>query len=168
MPQGLQVSTTPPGPCGLSSIGILLAYFGPIFPGSTSGKEPACSRDWGSVPGSERSPGGGHGNPLQYACLENSMDREAWQGLQKVRHNWSDLARSTHGKDHCISSYKNGWWGSKPLKVSLIQCTQLGSCWPQDKCTGVICTRTFCPTVVQPLILQRRQPRSQDARPLTP
>ena len=35
-------------------------------------------RDAGSVPQSERSPGGGHGNPLQYSLLENSMDRGAW------------------------------------------------------------------------------------------
>ena len=35
-------------------------------------------RDSGSIPGSGRSPGGGHGNPLQYSCLENSMDRGAW------------------------------------------------------------------------------------------
>ena len=34
-------------------------------------------RDAGSTPGSGRSPGGGHGNPLQYSCLENPMDREA-------------------------------------------------------------------------------------------
>ena len=34
--------------------------------------------DLGSIPGSGRSPGGGHGNPLQYFCLENSMDRGAW------------------------------------------------------------------------------------------
>jgi len=32
-----------------------------------------------SIPGSERSPGGGHGNPLQYSCLENPMDRRAWR-----------------------------------------------------------------------------------------
>ena len=37
------------------------------------------SGDLGSIPGSGRSPGGGHGNPLQYSCLENSMDREAWR-----------------------------------------------------------------------------------------
>ena len=37
-------------------------------------------REVGSVPGLERSPGGGHGNPLQYACLGNPMDKEAWQG----------------------------------------------------------------------------------------
>ena len=35
--------------------------------------------DEGSIPGSGRSPGGGHGNPLQYSCLENSMDRGAWK-----------------------------------------------------------------------------------------
>ena len=32
-----------------------------------------------SIPGSGRSPGGGHGNPLQYSCLENPMDRGAWR-----------------------------------------------------------------------------------------
>ena len=36
-------------------------------------------RDVGSISGSERSPGGGHGDPLQYSCLENPMDRGAWQ-----------------------------------------------------------------------------------------
>ena len=35
-------------------------------------------RDMGSVPGLGRCPGGGHGNPLQYSCLENPMDRGAW------------------------------------------------------------------------------------------
>ena len=47
-----------------------------------SGKESACSardaRDRGSIPGSGRSPGVGNGNPLQYSCLENLMDRGAW------------------------------------------------------------------------------------------
>ena len=36
-------------------------------------------RDVGSIPGSERRPGEGNGNPLQYSCLENPMDRGAWQ-----------------------------------------------------------------------------------------
>ena len=35
-------------------------------------------RDVSSIPGSGRSPGGGHGHPLQYSCLENPMDRGAW------------------------------------------------------------------------------------------
>ena len=38
-------------------------------------------RDAGSIPESGRSPGGGHGNPLQYSCLENPMDRGAWQAI---------------------------------------------------------------------------------------
>ena len=54
------------------------------------GKESACNtRDAGLIPGSGRSPGGGHGNPLQYSCLENPMDRGAWQatvhGVAKSR-----------------------------------------------------------------------------------
>ena len=39
---------------------------------------PASAGDVGSIPGSGRSPAGGNDNPLQYSCLENSMDREAW------------------------------------------------------------------------------------------
>ena len=37
-------------------------------------------RDAGLIPGSGRSPGGGHGNPLQYSCLKNPMDRGVWKG----------------------------------------------------------------------------------------
>ena len=45
------------------------------FPGSIDGKESACNAgDLGSIHGSERSPGEGNGNPLQYSCLKNSMD----------------------------------------------------------------------------------------------
>ena len=40
---------------------------------------PANAEDAGSIPGSGRSPGEGNGNPLQYSCLENPMDRGAWQ-----------------------------------------------------------------------------------------
>ena len=42
-------------------------------------------RDSGSIPGWGRSPGGGHGNPLQYSFLENLMDRGAWQATQSIR-----------------------------------------------------------------------------------
>ena len=53
---------------------------GSSFPGSSDGKEPACSAgDLGSIPGLGRSPGGRHGKPLQYPCLENPMDRGAWR-----------------------------------------------------------------------------------------
>ena len=50
------------------------------FPHSSVGKESACNvGDPGLIPGSGRSPGEGNGNPLRYSCLENSMDRGAWQ-----------------------------------------------------------------------------------------
>ena len=52
------------------------------FPGGTSGKDPSASagdmRDAGLIPGLGRSPGGGHGSPLQYFCLGSPMDRGAW------------------------------------------------------------------------------------------
>ena len=52
----------------------------PQFPGGSDGKKSACNaRDPGSIPRSGRSPGEGNGYPLQYSCLENSMDRGAWQ-----------------------------------------------------------------------------------------
>ena len=45
----------------------------------SDGKESTCNeRDLSSIPGSGRSPGEGNGSPLQYSCLENSMDRGAW------------------------------------------------------------------------------------------
>ena len=49
-------------------------------------------RDEDSIPGSGRSPGGGHGNPLQYSCLENSMNREAWwDTVHRVTKSWTQL-----------------------------------------------------------------------------
>ena len=49
------------------------------FPGGSGVKNPPASAgDVSSIPGSGRSLGEGNGNPLQYSCLENSMDREAW------------------------------------------------------------------------------------------
>ena len=76
------------------------------FEYSSVGKESACSAgDPGSIPGSRRSPGEGNGNPLQYSCLKNPMekkkkknpmDKGAWQatvpGITRVRH---DLATIT-------------------------------------------------------------------------
>ena len=55
--------------------------------------------DAGSIPGSGRSPGGGNGNPLQYSCLENSMDRGVWRAtIHGVARSWtrlSDLSTQT-------------------------------------------------------------------------
>ena len=52
------------------------------FPGSSDGKESACNlEDQGLIPGSGRFPGEENDNPLLYSCLENSMDRGAWQAI---------------------------------------------------------------------------------------
>ena len=48
----------------------------------------------GLIPGWGRSPGGGHGNPLQYSCLENSMDRGAWRATVHGGHEESDTTES--------------------------------------------------------------------------
>ena len=49
------------------------------FPGASDSKESTCNvGDLDSIPGLGRCPGGGYGNPLQYSCLENLMDRRAW------------------------------------------------------------------------------------------
>ena len=69
------------------------------FPGGTEVKNPLANtedtRDTGSIPGSGRFPEGGNGNPFEYSCLENSMDRGAWwatvQGITK-----SQAQLSTH------------------------------------------------------------------------
>ena len=65
------------------------------FPGGSDGKESACNAGGlGSVPGWERLPGGGHGNPLQYSFLENSVDRGVWwatvHGVKKSQTQLSD------------------------------------------------------------------------------
>ena len=52
--------------------------------------------DVGLILGSGRSPGGGHGNPLQCSCLENPMDREAWWAIWSIRVSESDMTKHTH------------------------------------------------------------------------
>jgi len=52
------------------------------FPGGSDSKDPACNAgDLGLIPGLGRSPGGGHGNPLQYSGLENPHGRGAWRAI---------------------------------------------------------------------------------------
>ena len=61
------------------------------FPGGSDSKESARNAgDLGLIPGLGRSPGGGHGNPLQYFCLENPMDRGAWWAkIHRVEKSWA-------------------------------------------------------------------------------
>ena len=59
------------------------------------------ARDVGSIPGSGRSPGEGNGNPLQYSCLENPMDRGArWAAIRAVTD--SDMTEHAAGSCECV------------------------------------------------------------------
>ena len=99
------------------------------FPGGSVGKESTCSAgdtgDAGSTPGSGRSPEGGHGNPLQYSCLDNPMDRGA---LQAIAHSRYSRATAQHMADlHCCSVIVVIWshhfmanrWGDSGNSVRL-------------------------------------------------
>ena len=82
----------------LSSMGNFLPLFLSI--GGSNGKESACNAgDLGSIPGSRRSTRKGNGNPHQYFCQENSMEREVWWArvhrVTRVGHDW---ATNTHCK----------------------------------------------------------------------
>ena len=75
------------------------------------GKEPAFNAgDPASILGLVRSPGGVYGNPLQYSCLENPMDRGAWQatvhGVARVRH---DLATKPPPPTHVLGEFGGEW-----------------------------------------------------------
>ena len=64
------------------------------FPRALDGKESTCNAgDLGLIPGLGRSPGGEHGNPFKYSCLENHMDRGAWQAtVQRIRKSQRQLS----------------------------------------------------------------------------
>jgi len=68
------------------------------FPGGSEVNASACNAgDLGLIPGSGRSPGEGNGNPLQYSCLENPKDGEAWWAtVHGVTKSWTRLSDFTH------------------------------------------------------------------------
>ena len=81
------------------------------FPGGSDGEESTCSAgDLGSIPGLGRSPGGGHGNPLQYSCLKNPMDRGAWWAtVHGIAKSWTRLKQpSMHNIYYIPGSLKQG------------------------------------------------------------
>ena len=88
------------------------------LPGGSVGKESACNEgDLDSIPGSGRSSGGGHGNPLQYSCLENPMDGGSWRAtvhrVTKRQTRLSDSAykHTVQGVNNRGNSMCGGWWG---------------------------------------------------------
>ena len=71
------------------------------FPGGSDGKESACNAaDLGSIPGLGRSPGGGHGNSLQYSCLENPHGQRSLVGDSPWGHKESDMTEQLSKAQH--------------------------------------------------------------------
>jgi len=104
-------------------------WFSLGFPHSFVSKESACNAgDLGLIPGLGRSPGEGNGNPLQDSCLENPMDRGAWQarvcGVQRVGHDlvtkllllldergeWKNRLKTQHSKNKDYGMYSQHSW----------------------------------------------------------
>ena len=90
--------------------------------GGSAGKEPACSAgDPGSIPGSGRAPGGGHGSPLQYSALENPTDGGAWRA---AAHGVVSVGMVT--KTHCAAEL-TGFPGGGEVKNLPVNAGDVGS-----------------------------------------
>ena len=94
------------------------------FPGGSDTIETSCNAgDLGSIPGSGRSLGEGNDFPLQYSCLENSMDRGAWWAtihrLQRVRHNYATNTH-THTLKNAVSGARGLSHSSLPRIFSFV------------------------------------------------
>ena len=109
------------------------------FLGGASSKEPTCQywrhKRWGLG----RSPGGGHGNPLQYTCLENPMDRGAWWAtVHRVAESQACLKRLNTRTYTMISPEDNHYyiWTSCPLPPNLsgILLASIKSLWQWERC----------------------------------
>ena len=103
------------------------------FPGdSVVQNPPANAGDVGSIPGSRRSPGEGNGNPLQYSCLGNPMDRRAWRATihevaKQSRHDLATIQQHTGNVFLQTGSGKNS--------LCIQQWRPLGTCGIWESCS---------------------------------
>ena len=115
----------------------LAGGFLPLIPGGSDSKESACSvGDLGLIPGLGRSPGGGHGNSLQYSCLENPQGQRSLVGYSPWGHNESDMAEWL-SPAQCMGSPITGLW------THIIECTckqllLLGVTWIRFLCRSFL------------------------------
>ena len=86
------------------------------------------------IPGSGRSPGGGHGNPLQHSCLENPIDREAWWAMVlRISKSWTQLKQvskqaSNQGLDQVHQTSAKSLCSSHFTKGKTLRLRGLGNC----------------------------------------
>ena len=84
------------------------------FPGSWDSREFACNAgDLGLIPGSRRFPGKGNGNPLQYLCLGNSMDRGAWRAAVRGLTEWAQLTNKNTHAQRCLGGLLRAPWTAR-------------------------------------------------------
>ena len=89
------------------------------FPGASVVKNlPAKAGDADLIPGSGRFPGAGNGNPPQYSCLENSMDRVAGQANSPWGRKETDMTERTHTHTH---SNKSFWWVLSNMLIAYVR-----------------------------------------------
>ena len=104
------------------------------FPGGSDGKVSACNAgDPGSIPGLGRSPGKGNGNPRQYSCQENPMDRGSWQATDH------GVSRVRHGLGHKPSAAA----AAKPLQSCPTLCDPRDGSPPGSPVPGILQARTL-------------------------
>ena len=106
-----------------------------------SDEESACQckrhKEWNSIPGSGRSPWISNGNPFQYSCLENSMDKGAWQatvhGVATSQAQLSNLTHTSHTHIKQITNkdllYSTGEGNGTPLQCSCLENPMDGRAW---------------------------------------
>ena len=125
----------------------MLIYFfqtSGCFPGDSEVKEFASNAgDLGSIPGSGRSPGKGNRNPLQYSCLENPMDREAWwatvHGVAKSQTRLSDLTYTFRIKN----IHEHAATAAKSLQSCPTLCDPVNGSPPSSHVTGILQARVL-------------------------
>ena len=85
--------------------------------------------DVGLIPGSGRSPGGGHSNPVQYSFVENPMDRGAWRATVHRSHTESDTSEAT---EHAHTSYQHEFLGGETfIRQKILSTKQTSMSSPQ-------------------------------------
>ena len=119
------------------------------FSGGSTCKQTSCQcrdgRDVGSISGSGRSPGRGHGYPLPYSCLENRMDRGAWRVMvHRVTKSWTQLSSSNLAAAAAAAAAA-AWWPRSPAAEhsSASPRSSPGSLWGSTgrsrACFGPLC-----------------------------
>ena len=98
------------------------------FPGGSDSKESTCNEgDLGSIPGLGRSPRGGHGNPLQYSCLENPHGQKRLVGYSPWGCKKSDMIRHDWVTKHSTAQMKLSLSNHRSLLVPCLNCQKLGA-----------------------------------------